>query len=378
MLPQDPPPAIVRFTAWLLLGFLFFAFVAAIIVKLPETVHCQFVLVPATGSDPVQAAHAGIITHIAVSEGVVVKKGAELLVLRSDEIRGLDTQMRTLTEDLHTQEESLTRSDSAYTSQMSMKQSEIEQAQSEVKFREDHAKTSRDLMERMQKLSKQGGFSEVDLIRMRLDLAASEKDMSVAQRTVQQANLDRQRMETEHARTRGEHLAEIEKLKYRIAALKADLENAKDNLLTVRSPYDAVVLSLDQRTVGSFVQQGQILCQLSPENAQPRARMIVSEAALAKLSAAQRVRYFFEAYPYQRYGTVAGKLDWISPSTVNSTDGAHFVALASLDRMEIGQRGKHLPLRVGMRGDAHIIVGGRTPIEFVLEPIHQLRENMSQ
>jgi multidrug efflux pump subunit AcrA (membrane-fusion protein) len=106
--------------------------------------------------------------------------------------------------------------------------------------------------------------------------------------------------------------------------------------------------------------------------------MIVSEAALAKLSAAQRVRYFFEAYPYQRYGTVAGKLDWISPSTVNSTDGAHFVALASLDRMEIGQRGKHLPLRVGMRGDAHIIVGGRTPIEFVLEPIHQLRENMSQ
>lgn len=379
MLPQDPPPWIVRFTAWLLLGFLFLALVAAIVVKLPETVHCSFVLVPATGADPIQAPHAGIISRISVNEGAVVKKGAELFVLRSDEIRGLDTQLRTLTEDLHVHEDSLTRNDTAYKAQASMKDSEIQQAESEVKFREDHAKTSRDLMERMEKLSKQGGFSQVDLIHMRLDLAASEKDLSIAQRTLQQVNLDRQRMETEHMRARGEQLSEIEKLKYRITALKADLENAQDNLLTVRSPYDCVLISLDQRTVGSVVQQGQVLCQLSPENAQPRARMIVNEAALAKLNTTQRVRYFFEAYPYQRYGTVAGKLDWVSPSTVNSSDGAHFIALASLDRTEIGgQRGRHLPLRVGMRGDAHIIVGGRTPIEFVLEPIHELRENMSQ
>ena len=48
----------------------------------------------------------------------------------------------------------------------------------------------------------------------------------------------------------------------RIAALKSDLENSQENLLTVRSPYDGVVISLDQRTVGSVVQQGQVLCQL--------------------------------------------------------------------------------------------------------------------
>jgi hypothetical protein len=55
------------------------------------------------------------------------------------------------------------------------------------------------------------------------------------------------------------------------------------------------------------------------------------------------------------------------------------MALASLDKPSISSRaGKEMPLRVGMRGDAHIIVGGRTPIEYVLEPIHQLRENMRQ
>jgi membrane fusion protein len=379
MLPQDPPPWIVRVTAWLLLGFLCLVFIASLVMKLPETIHCAFVLVPETGADPIQAPHQGMISRVLVSEGAAVKKGAELFVLRSDEIRGLDTQYRTLSEDLRAKEESLARADRAYQDQLSMKDSEIEQAKSEVSFRENHARTSHDLTERMQKLAAKGGFSEIDLVRMKLDLAGSEKDLSVAQKTLQQTKLDRQRIDTEHARTRGEEQAEIEKLKMRLTALRADLENAQDNLLTVRSPYDAVVISLDQRTVGSVVQQGQMVCQLSPENAQPRARMVISEAGLAKLAVAQRVRYFFDAYPYQRYGTVGGKLDWISPSTVNSPDGTHFVALASLDRSDISKiPGKHLPLRVGMRGDAHIIVGGRTPIEYVLEPIHQLRENMSQ
>ena len=67
-----------------------------------------------------------------------------------------------------------------------------------MKFRENHAKTSRDLYQRMEKLAKEGGFSEIDLIQMKLDLAGSEKDLSVAQKTLQQVNLDRERMETEH------------------------------------------------------------------------------------------------------------------------------------------------------------------------------------
>jgi multidrug efflux pump subunit AcrA (membrane-fusion protein) len=378
ILPQDPPSWIVRWTAWLLLGVLFLAFIGAIVLKLPETVHCPFVLVPATGTDSIQSPHQGILSRVSVAEGEVVKKGAELFVLRADEIRGLDTQFRTLNEDLRTKEESLMQSDSAYKAQANIKEAEIDQAKNEVRFRENYAKTSYDLVERMGKLAKEGSSSEIELVRMKLDLAGSEKDLSVAQKALQQVNLDRQRMETEHTRLRGEQQAEIEKFKMRIGALKADLENAQDNLLTVRSPYDGVVISLDQRTVGSVVQQGQVLCQLLPQDAQPRARMIVNEAGLARLAVAQRVRFFFEAYPYQRYGVVVGKLDWIGHS-VTAADGSHFVALASLDRADIQRpRGKSLPLRVGMRGDAHIIVGDRTPVEYALEPIHQLRESMKQ
>jgi multidrug resistance efflux pump len=379
MLPQEPPPWIIRSTAWLLLAAFLFALLVAIVMRLPESVHCQFVLIPATGADPIQSPRQAIISHVAVEEGQPVKLGETLFVLRSDEIRGWDTQFRTLTEDLRSKEESLTQSETAYTAQLEIKKAEIEQAKSEVKFRENHAGTSRELVTRMEKLAKLGGESEIDLVKLKLDLAGSEKDFSVAQRTLQQVQLDRERMETEHARQRAEQQSEIEKLKMRIGALKTDLENTHQNLLTVRSPYEGVITSMDQRTVGSFVQQGQVLCQLAAKDAKPRARMTLNEAGLPKLAIAQRVRYFFEAFPYQRYGAVTGKLDWISPSAVTTTDGTHFVALGSLDRYEISPRaGQVLPLRVGMRGQAHIIVGGRTLIEYAFEPIRQLRESMKQ
>src|SRR5262249_36195810 len=100
MLPQDPPPWIIRSTAWILLAAFLFALLIAIVMRLPETVSCPFSLVPATGTDPIQSPVRAIISRAAVDEGQPVKAGEELFVLRSDEIRGLDTQFRTITEDL--------------------------------------------------------------------------------------------------------------------------------------------------------------------------------------------------------------------------------------------------------------------------------------
>ena len=379
MLPQDPPPWIIRRMVWLLISAFVVAILLAIAMRLPETVQCPFILVPATGADPIQAPHQGVISRVSVSEGQTVNKGDELFVLRSDEIRTLDTERRTLTEDLRTKEESLNRSDAAYKSQLNIKLAEIEQAKSEVKFRESHVKTSRDLVSRMEKLAQEGGISEVDLIRAKLDLAGSEKDYSVTQRTLQQTNLDRERMDSDHARLRGEQSAEIEKLKMRVTALKADLENTQQNLLTVRSPYNGVVISLEQRTVGSVVQQAQVLCQLAQQDARLHARLILHEAGLPKLAVAQKVRYFFDAFPYQRYGAVNGKLDWISPSTISSSEGPRFVALASLEKTTMpAGHGQALPLRVGMKGQAHIVVGGRTMMEYAFEPVRQLRESIKE
>ena len=376
MLPQDPPPQIVRGIAWLLIAIFFTGMIAAVTVHLPETVSAPFILIPQNGADPIQSSRLAVVSSVKVAEGETVKSGQELFVLRSDEIRGLSTQLNGLAEDLRTKEQGLAKADAAYTSQLEIKLAEISNAESEVKFREKHSATSRELVERMETLSDSGGISKVELIRLRLDVAGSEKDLSVARRTLQQVTLDRQRMETEHARQRDEQVAEIEKLKFRVAALKSDLQNSELNMLSVRAPYDGVVISLAQRNAGSVVQNGQELCQLARIDAKPHARLLFGESGLPKLAVGQRVRFFFAAFPYQRYGAVDAKLNWISPSAVSSPDGSHFVGLASLDENK-KNKSKVQP-RVGMRGEARIVVGRRTLIEYAFEPIRQLRENIRE
>src|SRR5215468_3209540 len=132
VLPQDPPPWFVRSTAWLLIAMFGAALLAAITVKLPETVTAPFVLVPAGGADPIQSPRMAIVHQVCVAVGQSVKGGDPLYILRSDEIRGWGTEARTLTEDLRTHEDGLAKADAEYASALKIKQAEIAQAQSEV------------------------------------------------------------------------------------------------------------------------------------------------------------------------------------------------------------------------------------------------------
>ena len=183
-------------------------------------------------------------------------------------------------------------------------------------------------------------------------------------------------MEMDRGREREEEKSSDVKLALEITSLQAMLEDAGEGVISVRAPYNAVVVTLDQRNVGNVVQPGTALCHLARTDAVPHAHLIIYEQGVPRLAAAQRVRLFFEAFPYQRYGTITGRLDWISPVAVAAEGGHQFTADASLDRHDFTVGGQTRPLRVGMKGEARVIVGSRTLIDYAFEPVHQLRENL--
>src|SRR5438045_7362589 len=99
MLPQSPPPQVLRSMAWLLIGLFVAAALAAVLVHFPETVRCSFVLEPENGVDPVQSPLVAVVQGVKAVEGQEVQEGAELFVLRSDEIRAWQTQLQTFEQD---------------------------------------------------------------------------------------------------------------------------------------------------------------------------------------------------------------------------------------------------------------------------------------
>src|SRR5437016_11398832 len=182
MLPQDPPPKVIRLMGWWLIWLFIIALLAAIFVHLPETEHAAFVLIPREGADPIQSPRLATVNRVSVAEGQTVAAGAELFVLRSDEIRAFDTQLQTLTEDLHTQELTLAKMDEAYAAEANIKNAQVSQAESELRFREKQTASNRELLNRLEKRSQSGSFSQIDLIKLLRESPVDVNETSLGKR----------------------------------------------------------------------------------------------------------------------------------------------------------------------------------------------------
>jgi multidrug efflux pump subunit AcrA (membrane-fusion protein) len=375
LIPDQPPHWTIWLVSWLFIVFFLGAALGAVFFPFPEIVKCPYVLTIDGGSDPIQAPGPGIVRKVCVTEGQRVAAGDELYIISSDEARSWDTEMKNLVQDVKTKQSDLTRDDLSDASEISVKDREAAQTQDEIKYRENYVATIRALVDRLNALLASGAISKEELITHQLELATGEKDLSLAKKSLEQVTLQRQEMVVQHERRDADAVAELEKLQVRIKALQDQMQYSQSNLRSVRAPYDGVVVSLATRNEGTVVQGGQELCQLAQPGAHLHARLQLDEPGIPRVAIGDKVRFFAEAFPYQRYGTITGKLEWLSPVAITSSAGEQFVAYASLDRKAFLVEGKEHPLQAGMKGDAHVIVGTRTLLEYAFEPIRQLRED---
>lgn len=370
LLPKDAPALVARWTGWLLLALAAAAAIFAVAFKLPETVVAPFVLVPTDGVEPLRAPMAGELAAVRVQAGRSVKAGEELFQLRSDTIRNDHARLKLLLEDERALAERVRKLDDSAITELAIKDAEIAQAERELDFRDQHLATARDLLRRVEELAADGLVAQVELLTQRLTTAGSEKERVLTEKLRQQLALQRQDRVTARARARIDEQADTEKFRLQITALREQLADCVGDVRFVRAPYDAVVLSVLQRTPGSVLATGTELVQLARLDARPRARLTLPENGVPRLRVGQRVRLFLAAFPYQRHGTVTATVAWVSPAAVDTAGATGFIALADLHPAAASP----LPVRVGMNGEARILVGRRTLLERLLEPLRALRE----
>lgn len=372
LLPVDPPARGAQWAGWLLLALGVTAAIFAATFKFPDTVIAPFVLIPADGEDPVQAPLAGEIAAVLVQEGQVVKAGEPLFRLRSDEIRNAHARIRQINEDSRALAERIRRLEEAHTAELAIKDAEIVQGERELGFRDKHLATARDIVRRSEQLARLGSVAPVELLARQLEEAESEKNRAVSEKFLQQLAFQRQELVSARLRRRSDEQAEAAKAQVQLEALQQQLQDSEADLRTVRSPYDAVVVRLAQRTPGGMVAAGAELGHLARSDARPRVRLMLPDAGLPRIEVGQQVRLFLDAYPYQRYGTLLARIAWVSPAPSGTGNDRRFGALADLPApAEV-----RLQLRVGMVGEARVLVGRQTLLERAREPLRGLRERV--
>ncbi|RPI21658.1 MAG: HlyD family efflux transporter periplasmic adaptor subunit [Acidobacteria bacterium] len=347
----------------------------AIILRVPDSVTATFQLLPPAGADPVHATMDGVLTDIRVHETKDVRAGDELFTIQSREIRQWTTELLTLNEEMESIERRAKLAEEDYRTQLEIQNAKIQQHEKEAVYQKEYLATYQDFLKRIEKLGAEGLVSTVDLISHRLGAARAERDLAQIRQTIELATLEVRKIENSRSTTANQLEGEKVKLVVKMRSLKRQVQGLGEDVIHIRAPFDGTVLSVEKKTVGDVVSLGQELCRLARTDAGLVAQLSLPEEAASRVRSGLPVQLFFEAFPYQRFGTGKGELIWISPAATETNEGQRFLARARPDPGSLTIRGNPKPLKAGMRGEARIRVGYRTPIEYFFEPIKQLREN---
>ena len=142
----------------------------------------------------------------------------------------------------------------------------------------------------------------------------------------------------------------------------------------MKAPVDGVILEIADRSVGSVLREAETLITMVPDDADLYVEANIPSRDVSYVKVGNNVSIKLETYPFQRYGTLTGRLDVISADSVplKADDPKSELVYRAQVRLtetvrDLTKRGIHL--RPGLVATAEIKTGKRSIASYVLNPI---------
>ena len=273
--------------------------------------------------------------------------------------------------------------------EMVVKQADDQRRQREQELRETEANrdqaasscglTSREL-EVTRPLLKSGAVSEVDLLRLRRDVARYCGEAKAAEAQIERLRVAIQEAESKiiesELNVRNQARVELSDTKSRLATLRQGELALADRvrLAEVRSPVRGTVKSLMANTVGGVVQPGKDILDIVPLDDTLLLEVRTNPRDIGFLHPGQKAEVKFTAYDFAVYGGLSGVVEQIGADTITDEKGNSFyIVKVRTDRAHVGEEG--LPIIPGMVAEVHVLTGKRTVMQYLLKPVLRARAN---
>jgi adhesin transport system membrane fusion protein len=235
---------------------------------------------------------------------------------------------------------------------------------------------ARDVETRYQKGAERGLISAISLSESRERLASAEQRLDQQNSRISELRATLKQAESELTQVQGEITQDasknIDELTLQIRQIDAEIKALKtrtgQRLLV--APKDGIIKRLPDTRVGAYIPPGGTVAELVPLNEGLLMEALVSPRDIGFVMPGQPVTVKIDSFDYSRFGSVAGKVAKVSPSSFkNETNGQVFYkVLVSLDQDHVGQSDKHR-LMPGMTGEADIVTGRKTVFQYLTKPI---------
>jgi len=169
-----------------------------------------------------------------------------------------------------------------------------------------------------------------------------------------------------------------------LTSRRQELRLAKDQLdrTVIKSPLQGIVNSLAITTIGGVIRPGEEILEIIPLGEELFVEARVKPENIASVERGQDATIKLSAYDYTIYGTLKGKVDFVSADTFeddrNPRTEAFYRVTLRVDRSSFTERQQEIEIRPGMRATAELQTGSKTVLKYLLKPLYKSREALRE
>lgn len=218
-------------------------------------------------------------------------------------------------------------------------------------------------------------------LQRQLEQARGERDRALV--SIDQARSGMQELETEIANAEANYsLRAMDELNTVVAEqseLRESLPRLEERVsrTVIRAPMEGIVSRLNFRTLGGFVNTGDVMLELVPTGEALIIEARIMPQDISRIQVEDYVRIRLSAYDSAKYGTVDGRVIRISPDAVEDERGSgmsHYLVDVAIEGELVLDTGEVVTFIPGMTATVDVLSGKRTVMEYFWQPIARVQE----
>ena len=345
------------------------------------------------GAAKVSFTDSGRVAELMVKEGQEIKEGVPMARISTERATATSTSTGTVVSGELTQRRGSLEKEQGQMRELAEQQlqqvrkkavdlqTEIAQIEREIKLQSQRLASAKEQAQRFAQLAKEKFVSDI-VARQKQD-EATDQDIRLQALRRQKSTLERDlstaKLEEPSVALRAR--AQEEQVNRQISELQQTMvQEAAKRETIIRAPITGIVTNITVSS-GQSVAADAAFATILPAGSKLQVELLVPTRAIGFVTKGKEVSLRYEAFPFERFGQYRGVIadvsqtvwspgDKVGPLTVR--EPAYRIT-AKLDRQSVEAMGQEIPLRSGMLVNADILLEKRSLLEWIFEPVLQLR-----
>lgn len=311
---------------WTFFVFLVTAVIWAAVSKIDAVVTATGLVIPIGNVSVVQTVESGVITDICVENGQYVNTGDVLAIIDS-EIEAIDEQS------IEAEIKKLESENDIY--QMVLDGVSIE----EVNLDEYDEEIRTDI--------------EYIIRKEKYFLKSLDEESSYAEDLREQHNIEILGQIVENNEG-------IKEMSDSLRKVQISIDNQQ-----IKAGTSGYITDLDDGMKGQIVSAGEKLMTIVPDNTEMEIQCYIKDSDIADVSVGKEAVIKLSAYPHSDYGTLKGKITYVSENTVSNENMNNMYFI----KVSVENTNNNIKLKSGMTASVEVNVKKRSVLDYFLDPI---------